>query len=181
MADQEVQNGGAEKVATEAKSVALDLHAVLGVEAPKADDAVQFYKAVFGAVEVERGANAKRKADLERPLIHVLLQFGSCKVLVVDRLEDELKAHQNSTGLALVCEGDIEAVMKKVVAAGGITESGGVTEDHAFPGKQYSGKVKDPFGIVWTIVGNKTITAASETGPENTTAAEIEANNTTDA
>ncbi|KAL6217822.1 hypothetical protein ACLB2K_011039 [Fragaria x ananassa] len=181
MADQEVQNGGAEKVTTEFKStVAFDLVSVLGVEAPKAEEAVQFYKAVFGAVEVERVANPKRKADLEQPLLQVLLQFGSGKVLVVDRLEDELKAQQNSS-FQLVSEEDVEAVIKKVVAAGGITEGVGVTEDHAFPGKLCSGKVKDPFGIVWTIVGNKSTTAASEFGDNNTSAAEFGQNNTNEA
>ena len=81
----------------------------------------------------------------------------------------------------MVSEEDFEAVTKKVVSAGGITEGVGVTEDHAFPGKQCSGKVKDPFGIVWTIVGNKSITAASENGDNNISAAEIGQNDTTEA
>ncbi|XP_050365091.1 uncharacterized protein At5g48480 [Argentina anserina] len=170
MADQEVQNGGAVKAAT----VAFDLVSVLEVEAPKAEEAVQFYKEVFGAVEVERGANPKRKADQEQPLIHVLLKFGSGKVLVVDRLEEELKTKKNSA-FQLVSEDDVEAVIKKVVAAGGTTESG-VTEDQAcFPGKHISGKVTDSFGVSWTIVGKKSTTENGANSP----AAETVANNTT--
>ena len=91
MADQEVQNGGAEKATAEAKGkTTSDLIVELAVEAPKAEDAVQFYKAVFGTVEIERATHPKRKADQERPLLlSALLQFGNSKVMVNDRLEDE--------------------------------------------------------------------------------------------
>lgn len=75
--------------------------------------------------------------------------------------------HQN-LGLRLVSEQDVEAVIEKVVAAGAVAE-GGVTEDRVLPGK-HSGKVRDPFGIVWTIVGNITETIAAETESNNTAA-----------
>ncbi|KAK9944602.1 hypothetical protein M0R45_010163 [Rubus argutus] len=176
MADQEVQNGGAEKAIAEAKGkTTLDLIVELAVEAPKAEDAVQFYKAVFDAVEIERATYPKRKADQERPLLlSALLQFGGNKVMVNDRLEDDFKApepgskHQN-IGLRLVSEQDVEAVIEKAVAAGAVAE-GGVAEDRVLPGK-HLGKVRDPFGIVWTIVGNTTKTFAAE----NDTAAVPEA------
>lgn len=75
--------------------------------------------------------------------------------------------HQN-IGLRLVSELDVEAVIEKAVAAGAVAE-GGVTEDRVLPGK-HLGKVRDPFGVVWTIVGNTTKTFAAENESNNTAA-----------
>lgn len=82
MAQEEVQNGGAEKVA-EVSFTALKPQ--LMVEAPKAADAVQFYKSAFGAVEVGRTVYPKRKAEQEQP--HVLsaqLELAGSTILVSD-------------------------------------------------------------------------------------------------
>lgn len=68
----------------------------------------------------------------------------------------------------MVSEQDVEAVIEKAVAAGAVAE-GGVTEDRVLSGK-HLGKVRDPFGIVWTIVGNTTKTITAETESNNTDA-----------
>lgn len=57
--------------------------------APKGNDAVQFYKADFGAEEVIRVNHPKRKAEQELPLILAAeLKLGSCTFIVSD-LTDE--------------------------------------------------------------------------------------------
>lgn len=61
----------------------------LVVEAPKANDAVLFYKAAFGAEEVSRVNDPKRKAEQELPLIRSAeLKIGSSLFVVSDLTDD---------------------------------------------------------------------------------------------
>lgn len=85
---QEVQNGGAtEKVPTPVVFTALKPQ--LLVEAPKASEAVQFYKSAFGAVENGRTMHSKRKAEQELPLIlSVQLEIGGSTILISDSVDD---------------------------------------------------------------------------------------------
>lgn len=65
----------------------------LFVEAPKASDAVQFFKVAFGAEEVNRVMNPKRKADQELPLIlSAELKLGSSFIIVSDLASDDTAA-----------------------------------------------------------------------------------------
>lgn len=86
MAHQEVQNGGVEKAAV--ADVAIPFTALMPqllVEAPKASDAVQFYKAAFGAEELGRIMHPKRKAEQDHPLIlSAQLKLGGSTILVSD-------------------------------------------------------------------------------------------------
>lgn len=83
---QENQNGSSKPAATVAFTA---VKPQLFVEAPKATDAVQFYKAAFGAEEVNRTMHSKRKADQELPLIHSAeLKIGSSSILVSDLADD---------------------------------------------------------------------------------------------
>ena len=88
---QEVQNGGAEKAAAcEAVVLFTAVKPRVLVEAPKANDAVQFYKAAFGAEELGRTMHPKRKAEQELP--HVLsaqLKLGGSTILVSDVCVDD--------------------------------------------------------------------------------------------
>lgn len=60
------------------------------VPAMKAAEAVQFYKAAFGAEELKRMNHAKRKAEQEVPLILCAeLKIGSSSLLVCDQTEDD--------------------------------------------------------------------------------------------
>lgn len=89
MAQQEVQNGGAEKAAAASTVSFTAVKPQLLVEAPKANDAVQFYKAAFGAEEVGRTVHPKRKAEQEHPLIlSAELKLAGSTILVSDLLED---------------------------------------------------------------------------------------------
>jgi uncharacterized glyoxalase superfamily protein PhnB len=90
MAQQEVQNGGAEKAA--ACDAVVSFTAVklrVLVEAPKANDAVQFYKTAFGAEELGRTTHPKRKAEQELPLVlSAQLKLGGSTIIVSDVVAD---------------------------------------------------------------------------------------------
>lgn len=61
----------------------------LCVQAPKAADAVQFYKAAFGAEELKRATHPKRKAEQDLPLILCAeLKIGPCIVVVCDQIDE---------------------------------------------------------------------------------------------
>lgn len=80
---------GAEKVAEPSPVVFTAVKPWLVVEAPKADEAVQFYKAAFGAEEVSRVNHPKRKAEQEVPLIlSAELKLGSSSIIVSDLTDD---------------------------------------------------------------------------------------------
>lgn len=102
MAQQEVQNGGAEKAAAAAVA-AVAFTAVkpqIFVEAPKANDAVLFYKAAFGAEETGRTLHPKRKAEQETPLIlSAELKLAGSTILVSDLTADESAAPYVSLSL----------------------------------------------------------------------------------
>lgn len=93
MAEQEVQNGGGAEKAVEFTAVKPQLL----VEAPKANDAVQFYKSVFGAEEIGRTSHPKRKAEQEIPLIlSAELKLAGSTILVSDILADDSSAPYGS-------------------------------------------------------------------------------------
>ncbi|KAK9281961.1 hypothetical protein L1049_004870 [Liquidambar formosana] len=146
---QEVQNGGAEKAAVTFTAVKPQLL----VEAPKANDAVQFYKAAFGAEELSRTMHPKRKADQELPLIlSAQLKLGSSIILVSDLVDDSaapVKAEGTGCVFCLETE-DVEAAISKAVTAGAIKEGETAEGEGACFGGRV-GKVKDPYGFVWLI------------------------------
>jgi len=90
---QEVQNGaennGAAAEETAAAVVFSAFKPQLLVQAPKANDAVQFYKAAFDAEEVSRTMHPKRKAEQELPLVlSAELKLGSAVFSVADLADD---------------------------------------------------------------------------------------------
>lgn len=86
MAQPEVQNGAG----VEVKAVSFTaVKPQLVVEAPKASDAISFYKAAFGAEEVGRTLHPKRKADQEQPLIlSAQLLLAGTTILISDSSDD---------------------------------------------------------------------------------------------
>lgn len=84
MAQSEVKNG----VAAEATAPVVSFTGMKPqflVEAPKADDAVKFYKAAFGAEEVRRACDTKRKAEQDQPFIrYAELKLAGFTILVSD-------------------------------------------------------------------------------------------------
>ena len=60
------------------------------VEATKVNDAVLFYKSAFGAEEVNRVSQPKRKADQEIPLLQSAeIKLGSASIIVADASDDD--------------------------------------------------------------------------------------------
>ncbi|XP_041010399.1 uncharacterized protein At5g48480-like [Juglans microcarpa x Juglans regia] len=89
MAQQEVHNGGAAKGAVIDALVFTTIKPQLLVEVPKVSDAIQFYKAAFGAEELCRTKHPKRKADQELPLVpSAQLKLDGSTFLVSDLTDD---------------------------------------------------------------------------------------------
>ncbi|KAH6814432.1 hypothetical protein C2S51_023450 [Perilla frutescens var. frutescens] len=125
----------------------------LVVEAPKANDAVLFYKEAFGAEEVNRVNHPKRKAEQELPLIlSAELKIGSSIVVVSDLTDDSSSPVKSAVSGSVFCleTEDVEAAVAKAVAAGAFSE-GEVAEGEGACCGGRVGKVKDPYGNVWLI------------------------------
>ncbi|OWM62747.1 uncharacterized protein At5g48480 [Punica granatum] len=147
----EVQNGGG---AAEAKAVSVTaVKPQLFVEAPKASDAISFYKAAFGAEEVSRSLHPKRKADQELPLIlSAQLLLAGTTILISDASDDSAPAAKTAgAGIVLCLEtNDIDAAVSKAVSAGAVSEGELEETEGACCGGRV-GKVKDPYGFTWHI------------------------------
>ncbi|KAK6163975.1 hypothetical protein DH2020_000839 [Rehmannia glutinosa] len=151
---EEVQNGaGADNGSKAAAVVFAAVKPWLVVEAPKGNDAVQFYKAAFGAEEVSRVNHPKRKAEQELPLVlSAELKLGSSTIVVSDLTDDDSAPVKSAVTGSVFCleTEDVEATVAKAVAAGAVSE-GEISEgDGACCGGRV-GKVKDPYGNVWLI------------------------------
>ncbi|XP_050204277.1 uncharacterized protein At5g48480 [Mercurialis annua] len=154
MAHQEGQNGDSDTAA--AAVVYTAVKPQLLVEAPKANDAVQFYKAAFGATETRRTTQPKRKADQELPhIISAQLLLAGVSIFVSD-ISDDSAPEKNVAGtggisLVLVTE-DVEAAVSKAVAAGAVKEGETLEGEGAYyGGAERVAKLKDPYGYVWVI------------------------------
>ncbi|CAL5353385.1 unnamed protein product [Camellia sinensis] len=149
---EEVQNGGAEHQVSKAVTFSA-MKPQLFVEAPKANDAVEFYKAAFGAEEVNRTMHPKRKAEQELPLVlSAELKLGSSSILVSD-LADDSSAPVKTPGAGFVMcleTENVEGAVAKAVSAGAVSEGEIVEGDGAGCGGRV-GKVKDPYGNIWLI------------------------------
>ncbi|KAE9617961.1 hypothetical protein Lal_00037937 [Lupinus albus] len=151
MAQQDAQNGGSDSASATVSFSSLKPQ--LFVEAPKANDAVLFYKSAFGAEEVSRSLNPKRKAEHELPLIlSAELKIAGSTVIVADITDDTaspLKSGGNGVVLCLETS-DVEGAIAKAVSIGAVAECEVVEGEGACCGGRV-GKVKDPFGFVWLI------------------------------
>ncbi|XP_022732198.1 uncharacterized protein At5g48480-like [Durio zibethinus] len=119
----------------------------LMVEAPKAVDAVRFYKIVFGIVDNGCTLYPKCKAEQELPhILSVQLELTGSTILVSDIGDDFTPMKSEKTGCVLYIETeDMEAVIAKVVSAGAVTEGDNACCDGCV------GKVKAPYGYGWLI------------------------------
>ncbi|XVE78175.1 hypothetical protein DITRI_Ditri13aG0122900 [Diplodiscus trichospermus] len=150
MAQQVVQSGEAEKEAA-VKFTAMKPQ--LMVEAPKAVDAVQFYKAAFGAVEAGCAFYPKREPDEQelRNIFCAQLDLAGSSIVVYDAADGSAPLKTEGTGSVLCLETeDVEAAITKAVSAGAIAE-GEITEGGGVCCGGRVGQVKDPYGYVWLI------------------------------
>ncbi|KAM1651033.1 hypothetical protein ACFX1T_003746 [Malus domestica] len=159
MEEQKVQKGvAAEKVAPVSPISVTECYPRLSIKAPKGEDAIKFYETVFGAVELERESDLKRKADQERPFIYnAKLKLGSFTFLVTE--SDSIVDFGDAAALAdggfkhlLLTVGDVDAAVSKAVQAGAAAV-GEIKAGGAFFGdEQRWAQIKDPFGINWFFV-----------------------------
>ncbi|KAJ0640329.1 putative glyoxalase/Bleomycin resistance protein/Dihydroxybiphenyl dioxygenase [Helianthus annuus] len=129
----------------------------LFVEALKVGDAVAFYKAAFGAEEVNRVNHPKRKADQELPvLISAEIKLANSSFLVSDVSEDSTATLFMDNMLCILedlCSlktEDIEAAVDAAVKAGAVAD-GEISEGEGACCGGRVGKVKDPYGVAWAI------------------------------
>ncbi|KAG9446450.1 hypothetical protein H6P81_012578 [Aristolochia fimbriata] len=142
---QEVDNGPAAENAPTKPLVFSALKPQICVSAAKANDAIAFYKAAFCAEELKRAVHPKRKAEQDIPLVlSCELQIGGSVFIVCDKTE-ECAAENIGFTFCLETE-DVEAAVSHALKAGAVVESE-ISEDES--GR--SGKVKDPFGNIWTV------------------------------
>ncbi|MQL94683.1 hypothetical protein Taro_027331 [Colocasia esculenta] len=139
------ENGSAEATA----AVFVSFKPQLVVPAQKAEEAVQFYKAAFGAEEVRRVSHPKRKAEQDAPLLLCAeIKIGSSSLLVCD---DDAAATKPGEGVVFRLETeDVEAAVSKAVKAGASLD-GELLEGEAPFGAGLYGKLRDPFGQVWIV------------------------------
>ncbi|XP_068322925.1 uncharacterized protein At5g48480 [Pyrus communis] len=159
MEEQKVQKGvAAEKVAPVSPISVTECYPRLSIKAPKGEDAIKFYETVFGAVELERESDLKRKADQERPFIYnAKLKLGSFTFLVTE--SDSIVDSGDAAALAdggfkhlLLTVADVDAAVSKAVEAGAAAV-GEIKAGGAFFGdEQRWAQIKDPFGIYWFFV-----------------------------
>ncbi|KAL3850465.1 hypothetical protein ACJIZ3_012347 [Penstemon smallii] len=149
---QEVQNGA--EAVNGSKATAVVISAVkpwLVVEDSKANDAVLFYKAAFGAEELSRVNHPKRKAEQELPLVlSAELKLGSSTFVVSDLTDDSSAPVKSAVTGSVFCleTEDVEGAVAKAVLAGAVSE-GEISEGACCGGRV--GKVKDPYGNFWLI------------------------------
>ena len=104
--------------------------------------AIQFYSDVFGAEELERYEDASGR------IVHAELAIGADRLTLED--EDGVDPAPTTLGgspvLLMLRVGDVDALAKRMVAAGGkvVFEIG----DHE-DGR--GGRILDPFGHAWMI------------------------------
>ncbi|KAM1356825.1 hypothetical protein ACFX13_031626 [Malus domestica] len=82
----EVRNGeAAEKVSPVSLITVTECHPRLSIKAPNGEDAIKFYVAILGAVELEHETNLKHKTDQKRLYIYnAKLKLGSFTFLVTE-------------------------------------------------------------------------------------------------
>ncbi len=111
----------------------------------KAAEAIEFYKAAFGAVE------HGRLATPQGALLHAMLQIGDSHLMLVDEFPDwgalGPKTLKGSPVTIHLYVEDVDAAVKRAVDAGAkIT----MPVEDMFWGDRY-GKVEDPFGHQWSL------------------------------
>ncbi|KAL9239641.1 hypothetical protein vseg_013944 [Gypsophila vaccaria] len=123
----------------------------LVVDAPKAADAVAFYKAAFGAEEVAREMHPKRKAEQELPLVlSALLKLAGSVFSVSDYAEDSplVRNEGAAAGCVFALETeDVQGAVAKAVGAGAVAE----VEISEVEGGARLAKLRDPYGYLWII------------------------------
>ncbi|PIA35868.1 hypothetical protein AQUCO_03400036v1 [Aquilegia coerulea] len=154
----DVNNGGSENGKTKSVSFSALKHQLI-FQAPKAAEAIQFYKSAFGAEELNRDIHPKRKADQELPLIlSAELKLASSVIIISDQTDDSAApVKSEGTGSILCLEtSDFDGAVANAVKAGAKIEGEVVEGENACCGARVA-KIKDPYGYVWSICSGKKV------------------------
>ncbi|KAK1258350.1 hypothetical protein QJS04_geneDACA009278 [Acorus gramineus] len=148
-------------VATAARAAVVSVKTRLMVPEGKSDEAVKFYKAVFGAEELNRISYPKRKADQELPLIICAdFKIGSSVFQVCDKTDDKISAKDGGSDIVFWLDAeDVEGTGAKLIEAGAVLEEKIIADESSCGCAQIAsgpvGKYKDPFGFTWLIAQTK--------------------------
>ncbi|OVA08684.1 Glyoxalase-like domain [Macleaya cordata] len=129
------------------------------VHGSKAADAIQFYKAAFGAEELAREIHPKRKAEQELPLILCAeLKVGSSVFQVCDKVDGSVAPAQGNGHTFCLETDDVEGAVKNAKNAGATVDGEIAEGENACCGARV-GMINDPYGNVWLIcsVGGKKV------------------------
>ncbi|KAL6000289.1 hypothetical protein ACLOJK_023984, partial [Asimina triloba] len=147
----DVANGGGSENGSSKTVSFFCLKPQLFVPAPKAADAIQFYKSAFGAEELKRIHHPKRKAEQEQPIIiSAELKLGSSVFIVADYLDDNSKPTGGADFAFCLETDDVDGAVSKAVDAGATVE-GKTAEDEGECCGVRAGRVKDPYGFIWAV------------------------------
>jgi PhnB protein len=117
--------------------------------------AIEFYKAAFGAVELNRSPMPNGK------LMHTALHIGDSAMFLADefpaRCNAPIQGRRSPVTLHLYVE-DADEVFSRAIVAGAEVS---MPMMDAFWGNRY-GQVTDPFGHSWSIATRKEIVSAEE-------------------
>jgi PhnB protein len=111
--------------------------------------ALEFYKAVFGAIEIMRMSAPGGKIG------HAEIQIGDSKIMLADEHPEmgyrgPRAFGGSAVGIHLYIE-DVDTVFNRAVAAGATVKS--PVKDQFYGDR--SGNIEDPFGHVWHIATHK--------------------------
>ncbi len=111
-----------------------------------AAEAIEFYKAAFGAVEVSRFTAPDGKG-----IMHAEIKIGDSSIMLCDEFPNcggmSPTTAGGSTGSVYLYLDDVDSVYHKAVSAGA---KGDMPPVNMFWGDRF-GKVTDPFGHSWSL------------------------------
>jgi PhnB protein len=122
----------------------------------EASRAIEFYKKVFGAVEIMRLPGPNNK------VMHAAIRIGDSTIFVTDTVTNKVPATSTETTfvptyLHLYVD-DVDATFKQAVEAGAKVD---MPLQDMFWGDRY-GKITDPFGHTWSLATHKQDVAPDE-------------------
>jgi PhnB protein len=122
----------------------------------EASRAIEFYKKVFGAIELARMPGPNNK------VMHAAIRIGDSTIFVTDTVTNKVAATSTETTfvpayLHLYVD-DVDATFKLAVENGAKVD---MPLDNMFWGDRY-GKITDPFGHQWSLATHKEDVAPDE-------------------
>ncbi|KAK1354286.1 hypothetical protein POM88_047542 [Heracleum sosnowskyi] len=126
------------------------------VDEPYGCEAIEFYKLVFGAIELKRVYEYIETGDEIKGDIRVVsseLQFGSTSVIVSELVPNSSWLKKINSGIRTprgimsVYMEDINAVVALALELGAVEES----RDFDYDGVCTNADLRDPYGILWCI------------------------------